>query len=311
MEARLPSFVVAGAPRCGTTSLHYYLRQHPQVCMSDIKEPNAFLFAADGTPFIEEAPIIRKSVPDLTSYRALFRPGPATLATGDASPLYLYTEPTPARILEVCGSLKVVCVLRRPAERAWSHFLHAFADVPEDRRAERFAELVGAEMREGTGYTPYRTRTHLVRLGRYAAQLRRYHAAFGPENVLTLLTEELASEPARVVRAVAAHIGVDPAHELDVNQRYNTTGGGSPTGWGLARRALRRVQPAMKVILPPRLVGRLAEVRASRLDAGLGPGAPIDPNVAERIARWCADDVAELEELIGRDLNDWQDRPGG
>ncbi|MDQ1697372.1 MAG: hypothetical protein QOJ03_2725, partial [Frankiaceae bacterium] len=40
----LPNFLILGAARCGTTSLHYYLAEHPDVCMSTIKEPNFFLF---------------------------------------------------------------------------------------------------------------------------------------------------------------------------------------------------------------------------------------------------------------------------
>lgn len=307
----LPSFVVAGAPRCGTTSLHYYLRQHPQVCMTAIKEPNFFLFGKDGGPLIAEEPIIRKSVRKLTEYAALFRPGPGTQATGDVSPLYLYTRETAAQIAAICGVIQVVCVLRRPAERAWSHFLHAMPDVPAGERDEVFASLVDAEMRAGPGYEPYRTRTHLLRLGRYDEQLERYQSVFGVDNVLVVLTEDLADEPKSTLASVCSFIGVDPTHEFELDQRYNTTGAGTPTGWSIVRRVVRRVQPALKAALPPRLAGRLAEVRASRFDAGLGPTPPLDPSTAARIAEWCADDVAALSTRIGRDLSAWMVAPAG
>jgi len=307
----VPNFVVAGAPRCGTTSLHYYLRQHPQVCMSAIKEPNFFLFGIDGLPHIAEEPIIRKSVRKLSDYSALFRPTTATRAIGDVSPLYLYTRETAARLLAVCGVIRVVCVLRRPAERAWSHFLHAMPDIAGAQRDERFAELVEAEMRAGPGYEPYRTRTHLLRLGRYDEQLGRYLDTFGEENVLVLLTEELAGDGRGALTSVCDFLGVDPSEELELDQRYNTTGSGGPTGWSAARRLVRRVQPALKSALPPRLAGRLAEVRAARFDAGLGPTPPLDPSTASRIAEWCADDVAALGLRIGRDLSSWTAAPAG
>lgn len=307
----MPNFVVAGAPRCGTTSLHYYLRQHPQVCMSAIKEPNFFLFGADGAAHIAEEPIIRKSVRKLSDYRALFRPTAQTRAIGDVSPLYLYTREAAAQIRDMCGVVRVVCVLRRPDERAWSHFLHAMPDVAADRRDELFADLVDTEMRAGPRYEPYRTRTHLARLGRYDEQLARYAEAFGEDNVLVLLTEELADDARGTLTTVCTFLGVDPSEELQLDQRYNTTGSGAPTGWSAARRVLRRVQPVLKSALPPRLAGRLAEVRAARFDAGLGPTPPLDPATARRIAEWCADDVAALGRRIGRDLSSWTETPSG
>jgi hypothetical protein len=305
----LPTFVIAGAPRCGTTSLHYYLRQHPQVCMSAIKEPNVFLFGPDGRPHIAEPPIIRKSIQKLSAYSALFRPTASTRAIGEASPLYLYTEPTAAQILAVCGVVQVVCVLRRPAERAWSHFLYATEVEPAARHAT-FADLVDAEMRAGPGYEPYRTRTHLVRVGRYAEQVRRYQDTFGAGNVHVVLMEDLEEDRAGVLAAICRGIGVDDDFAFDLDQRFNPSGIAPANP--LLRRAVRAVTPTIKAVLPNRLAGRLAEVRMGRASAGSGEPAPsIDPDVARRIAEWCADDVDELATLIGRDLSAWQASPDG
>ena len=307
----LPNFVVAGAPRCGTTSLHYYLRKHPQVCMSTIKEPNFFLFDEQGRPFVAEEPIIRKSVRTQADYEALFRPSPGTSATGDVSPLYLHTPESPGRIRDVCGTdTRIVALVRRPAARAWSHFLHAMSEVPADRRDEAFAELVDAELAGAAGDGPYRTRTHLVRLGLYDEQVARYQETFGAERVLVLLMEELDGDTPGTLASICSFLGVDAAVDLGAEQRYNTTGAGTPTGWSAAKKVLRRVQPALKAALPPRVVARLAEVRASRLDAGAGAAPPVPPDVARRIADWCADDVESLGRRIGRDLSAWTTDPG-
>ena len=277
--------------------------------MSAIKEPNFFLFGAKGEPLIEEQPIIRKSVRKLADYTALFRPTPATRAVGEASPLYLSTRPTAERILAVCGVVRIICVLRRPAERAWSHFLHAFADVPEAERKARFAELVDAEMQRSPGYEPYRTPTHLVRLGRYADQLRHYRQTFGEENVLVLLYDDLAERPEESLRSVCEFIGADPSFAFTLEHRYNTSGAPAVSRIPVLRRALRRAQPRIKAMLPPRLAGRLAEVRVLRSDGGLAPSPPLDDDVADRIADWCKADVRELGQLLGRDLGDWIERP--
>ena len=68
----LPNFLVLGAARCGTTSLHYYLAEHPDVCMSSIKEPNYFLFDEAGHPCIDDRRIIAKSVSERSRYERLF-----------------------------------------------------------------------------------------------------------------------------------------------------------------------------------------------------------------------------------------------
>jgi hypothetical protein len=303
----LPSFVIAGAPRCGTTSLHYYLRQHPQICMSAIKEPNFFLFGPDGRPHIAERPIIRKSVRKLSDYVALFRTSPATVAIGEASPLYLYARATPAQILALCGVLQVVCILRRPADRAWSHFLYAFPGVPAVDRDRVFAEMVEAEMRAGPGYEPYRTATHLLRLGRYGEQVRRYQALFGADHVRTLLTEELADDGAGTLGNVCRFVGVDDGFAFELGARYNPSA--SSSAGSTLRRMVRRATPTIKSMLPPRLAGRLAEARMERSAAVVTPAVPLDPSLARRIADWCAEDVDELAGLIGRDLSAWHHAP--
>lgn len=298
----LPTFVVAGAPRCGTTSLHYYLRQHPQVCMSTTKEPNFFLFDAEGEPYIAEPPIIRKSVRRQADYEALFRTTSETAAVGDASPLYLYTEPSPARMQEVCGAMKVICMLRRPAERAWSHFVYAF---PEETPA-RFAELVETEIAGGPRYEPYRTPTHLVRLGRYAEQVRRQQGTFGADNVLVLLMDDLNEDRAGTLAAVCRFLGVDDAFAFEAEHRYNTSG--TPAA-SVSGRLLRKVRPTLKRVLPAGVVAKLAEARVKRSDATLQAAPALDPAVDRRITEWCAADVDDLAGLLGRDLSSWQVAP--
>jgi hypothetical protein len=300
----VPTFIVAGAPRCATTALHYYLQAHPQVCMSAIKEPAFFLFGPDGEPSIAEPPIIRKSVRRLDDYTALFRPLSEHRAIGDATPLYLFTPEAPERIAELCGVVPIICLVRHPAERAWSHFLHAVPTTSHEEATEQFAQLVREEMAGTHDDEPYRTRTHLVRLGRYGEQVDRFQKVFGPDQVHVMLTDDLKVDKEGALERITTAIGVDHFSDLPFEQVNES--GQSPSGVrGAGYRVARAVQPTIKAVLPPRIAGSLARRRAQMTSRIVEHMPPIDAGLRAEIAAWCAEDVVLLESLIDRDLSAW------
>lgn len=302
----LPNFVVAGAPRCATTTLHYFLSRHDQVAMTQIKEPNFFLFGPDGVPSIAEPSIIRKSVRSRGAYEDLFgHPTSTQLAVGEASPLYLYVREAAERIVELCGPIRIVCVVRDPVERAWSHFLYAMPELAEAHGSAAFARLCDDEMRAGPGYTPYETRTHLLRLGRYGEQITRYQELFGTEQVKVFVLEELERDPAAAGDELCDFLGIDHSVQ-SLAERMNISGrAGGGVGGGV-RQLVRKVQPVLKSVLPPKVAGRLALLRARLNDRGLTPRALDDDAVRAGLVEWFGDDIAVLESAIGADLTQWR-----
>ena len=261
----LPTFFVLGAARCGTTSLHYWLSQHPDIAMSAIKEPNHFLFrpGPDGPqPCIaDDRRLLAKSVPDRAAYERLF-PAAARQA-GDASPLYLYTRETPELIAAAVPEARLVAVVREPVDRAWSHFVYV-NDELGDAAPAAFAQAVRREL--PLGYEPYRTGTHFVRLSRYAEQLERHLAVFPRDRLLVLSYDVLVRDPATALRRVCELLGVDPDFTFDTSVRYNPSSGASST-FGRIDRLLRPTFPYLKRALPSGVAGRLAARRA-QLRAG-------------------------------------------
>jgi hypothetical protein len=257
----LPTFFVLGAARCGTTSLHYWLGQHPDLAMSAIKEPNHFVFrpTADGPrPCIgDDRRLLAKSVADRTAYERLF-PDHGVRAAGDASPLYLYTRETPELIAAAVPDAWLVAVVREPVDRAWSHFV-SVNDALDVGAPAAFARVARDELR--LGYEPYRTGTHFLRLSRYAEQLQRYLAVFPRERLLVLSYDVLVREPTTALRQVCELVGVDPAFAFDTSVRYNPSSGGS-SPFDRVDRALRPAFPYLKRALPSGLAGRLAARRA-------------------------------------------------
>ena len=113
-ERNLPDFLIVGAAKSGTTSLYHYLKQHPQIFMPSLKEPNYF----------SQIPKNRDFVTDWNEYVQLFKSAKINETIGEASTSYLfcYKRTIPA-IKERLGNPKIIIILRNPIERAFSHYL--------------------------------------------------------------------------------------------------------------------------------------------------------------------------------------------
>lgn len=299
----LPNFLIIGAPRAATTSLHYYLAQHPAVCMSSIKEPNHFLFDSSGgrpRPLVADDPrIVRKSVADREDYRRLFTPHGAS-AVGEASPLYLYTEHTPGLVARALPDIRAVAVVRDPVARAWSHFTYITPGLG-DRTAAAFMTAARTEM--PLPDSPYRPGTHHLRLGRYAAQLQRWRDALDDDRLLVLGYDDVVTDPAAALARICRFVGVDDGFGFDTATRFNPATQGAAAGRGRLDRVMKPLRPALKRMLPPQVAGRLAHRRASARAASAGPAAQVPPEVREQLRDYFAADVATVRESCGIELD--------
>ncbi len=303
----LPTFLILGAARSGTTSLHYYLGGHPEICMSSIKEPNHFAFDRSGgaaAPLIAPDPrILAKSVPDRRRYEQLFTPEPGVRAVGEASPLYLYVKETPGIVAEELDGVRCIAVLRHPVERAYSHFLHVYRGEAQGAE-EGFRAAVEAEIAHGTGYTPFKTGTHLLRLGLYAEQIERWDQAIGPDRLLLLRFEDLEADPDATLRTVCAFLGVDEGHRFDTSVVYNRSGVTRNAALRRLRATATRVQPWVKAALPARAGGALGRLRAR--NERPSPADELDPTLRAAVAAHTAADVDAVAQRTGWDLSAWK-----
>jgi Sulfotransferase family len=297
-----PNFLVVGAPRAATTSLHYYLAQHPDVAMSSIKEPNYFLFDAegDGRPFVVDDPrITAKSVSKRAAYAKLF-PHPAA-AIGEASPLYLYTEQTPGLVARTLPDVRIIAILRNPAERALSHFSYIAGGEP-DAVIAGFEAAVRTEL--PLADSPYQPGSHNLRVGRYAAQLQRWGDVIPRDRLLVLDYRELTGSPAAAMRRVSEFLGVDSDFVFDVATHYNPSTVGAATS--LAGRLDRLIQPAVpyfKRALPAPVTGRLAHRRAKARATSNASRLTVPPSLAATLAAYFAADIEWVRTEFGIDLS--------
>lgn len=294
----MPTFLVLGAARCGTTSLHYYLDEHPDIGMSTIKEPNYFLFrqTANGPqPCIaDDRRLIAKSVAERERYERLFPT--AARALGEASPLYLYTRETPELIREVVPDARLIAIVREPVERTWSHFVYVNDDLG-DQTLPAFRAAVEEEI--GQPYAPYRTGTHFVRPSAYAEQLQRYLAVFPAEQLLVIGYDDLIGNTGDTLAQICRFLGVDDSFAFDTSVAYNPSSGETSL---LARfdRLVRPTFPYLKKALPASLSGRLARGRARLRAAQRADSKPqIPDDLRDRLDEHFAFDRKWLAENAG------------
>ena len=296
-----PTFLIVGAPRAATTSMHYYLAQHPDVVMSTTKEPNYFLFDHSGprpVPFVANDPrIVAKSVTDTTAYQRLFRVG-AQPAVGEASPLYLYTRQTPGQVASTLPDARIIAIVREPVERAYSHFGYVNDTLGEGTMAA-FQAAVDAELEAPD--EPYRPGSHWLRLGRYRRQLERWLAVVDRSRLLVLSYDDVTGATADTLARTCRFLSVDDRFGFDVETRYNPSTPGGSGHAGALDRLVKPLRPHLKRALPPRLAGALAHRRATAR-AGGATQTEVDASIRSRLAPYFADDVGWLRSEFGIDL---------
>src|SRR3954454_23553703 len=203
-----PTFLILGAAKAGTTALYHYLKQHPEVCMSEIKETN--FFALMGRPLDFRGPgdqehINRFSVTTWGAYHSRFPDLTDAKAVGEASPLYLYSPEAPGRIARWLPRAKLVVILRDPVDRAYSAFLHLVRDGREAVRD--FGEALRREKSRVADHWEHIW--HYRAMGLYHEQLKRYADRFDRAQMRIYLHEDLEADPRGVLQDLFRFLGVD------------------------------------------------------------------------------------------------------
>ena len=294
-----PNFLIIGPPKCATTALYAVLRRHPQVYMSPVKEP--FFFAFDGRPpdFYGSGTdhYRRFAITDWNAYLELFAAATGQIAVGEASPLYLTSyqpERTAENIRRRLPDMRLVAVLRQPAERAYSHFTswrqQGYEPLADFRQA-----LAEEGPRAATNWPPgcrYRQN------GRYFSNLTPYYERFPRDQIRVYLYDDLNTQPQPVLADLCRFLGVDQRLIAPALEHRNVT---TWTRSAVLQRILRR-PPALKAILP-RSWRRLLRARLKAWNQVKPP--PLDRALRRELTESYRDEILRLQDLIERDLSHW------
>ncbi|MDQ4131308.1 MAG: sulfotransferase domain-containing protein [Actinomycetota bacterium] len=269
---RLPTFLIIGAQRAGTTSLTRYLDEHPQIYMYRAKEARFF---------------DRHYGRGLDWYRSLFREAASGSELGEASPNYMYDEAAVPRMAEAVPNARLVAILRNPVDRAYSHYwlLRAL-----EREPMSFAAAVRAESEPiHAGFTSPGPRSYLDR-GRYLRQLQHVCRYYPRQALHVLLFEDLRQRPEETFAELCRFLGV---HDC-----FQPTMLGRQVNSHVTFHSVRLRDSTRNLPQPLRnLIGRFNTRPA--------PYPPMDPGLRADLQRLFEPDNAALATWLGRDLSVW------
>jgi len=283
----LPTFVVIGSAKSGTSSLYEYVEGHPQVFMSRTKELQYFCAA-----FPPELRLDSSLALGQAWYEEQFADAGDAIAIGEASTHYTllpWSAGTAARMASVIPDAQLIYLMRDPVERALSHYVHWVRTGNETLPVEQ----------------ALRTQGIYLAASRYATQLDEYLAHFPREQILLLTTDELRDERTATLQRTFEFIGVDPAWVPDALAReFNRA-----TDQRTPRRALEIARRVPGGRLLARTVPRDVVVATKRR---LLTRPTVDPKIAEisdatrgAIRDELGADIVGLRRYLGADFHCW------
>jgi hypothetical protein len=311
--SRLPNFFLVGAPKAGTTSLYRYLDQHPGIYMSAIKEPCFFspeLHEENLDPLlrritVRNAPAVRDFlngamrekrfggiITDWQDYLRLFANATTETALGEASVSYLWSPTAPEQIAATIPDARILILLRDPAERAFSQYMHVLG---YGRIGWSFREHICRNLRNTSPLVS--VQYPFLEFGLYYQQVTRYHARFG-HNVWVGLHEDLKGRPRETLRNIYGFLGVDPEFSPDTNLRYMESQVPRSTvirrlkGWGLWEAAAKATPSAVRPLIRRALTSKPGAIR-------------MEPADRAYLIDFYREDITKLSSLLGRDLSHW------
>lgn len=297
----LPTFIIIGAAKAGTTALYWYLAEHPQVFMSPLKEANYFAYGVDesekllyGDPELHKFP-----VRTLSAYSELFEGVDDEIAVGEASPIYIECPEAADRIATTLPNAQIVVGIRNPVDRAYSDYQMYLRS--RGRKLDREMDL-----RPDAAWA--QPNSHWMRIGRYHEMLSRYFDVFPAERIHPYVFEDMRANSLDVVKRVYEFLGVEPEFHPDLETPHNI--GGVPARMGVEKLLTnKKIRALVEPLVPDSFVNFARRVRTSNLQRA--PRLPDD--MRRQMTDVFRDEIAATEALLDVDLSGWLEprRPDG
>lgn len=285
-----PNLLIVGAPKCGTTSLYHYLKQHEDVFMSEHKEPHYFLRDIG----IERIP---EGLGDESAYFSLFENGKDHKYRGEASVLYLgYPEYSiPAIQKDLGDDVHIIIMLRNPVDRCYSAYQHVKRYNPLERLS--FADALAKDeqrLEDDKRMTPAARYKHL---GMYHDMVKAYQESFSKVHVI--IYEDFIQDVDNGLKGVFDFLQI-PYQALDFSARHMVG------GWEWKSNAMKDLtvqdnpfKNVLKAVLPKSI---RKSIRKKVIDMSTQEVPLIPTKEQEELKAYYKEEVARVEALLNRKL---------
>ncbi len=298
----LPNFLIAGSAKCGTSSLHSYLAQHPEIFMSKKKEPR--FLSSQGMSFPLNGPLDYRVekwiVKNFSDYINLFKDAGNHKIVGESSAdtLYFYQKTIPV-IKKYLGNPKIVIVLRNPVKRSFSAYQHLVRDAREPLSFEEALQQEAERVKNN-----WELIYHYRAVSFYSEPVKAFLENFS--NVKVVLNEDLAKDPHRVLAEVFEFLGVDKTFTvMDSSTKHNMSG--KPRSRWLHEflfegHPLRNfLRPVIRFFIPSKQRKSISlKIQQKNLTQ-----MKINPETSSMLKNEFRDEILKLEKILSRDLSSW------
>ena len=277
---------IVGTPKAGTTSLHHYLNEFPEILMSIRKEPDFF-----SDREIQEQGLYygTSRINTLSKYNSLFSSWIDEPIIGEASVSYLFYPSVPERIKLYNENSKIIIMLRNPIERAFSHYL---MDYRLGLTSNSFEEEF--DKKETLNFQQY------FLLGNYFHQVKRYLNIFGKENVHIIWYSDFKENTANELNKVISFLGLNTDFKLDFNKIHNSF---SMPKNNFIRKIYSIVwlRKTLSFLFPANF---LIYIKTVLFNKGNKPR--LSDRIRELLRKYYLPDIERLEELLSVNLSQWK-----
>lgn len=296
---KLPTFLIVGVQKAGTTSIYGYLKQHPQVYMSPVKETN--FFSTDWEKHTEKKSDTgkKKRIDSWEKYCELFQEVTDEIAIGEASPNYLANYKTSSEMIQrYVPDVNMIAILRNPVDRAYSDYLMHLRDginvgkVRSLREQAKFHADTSATIKKGFYYTP----------------VKHYFDTFGKEKVKIILYDDLSKNSLGTMQDIYKFIGVDNTFNPDTSKRQQTAAIPKNQAVNNLLQTKNPIRTAISSVLKVALPLEVRQkIRSSliKLNSGGKELKPLASEDRKLLTELYREDILKLQDLIQKDLSSW------
>ena len=299
MNNKLPNFLIVGAAKCGTSSLHNYLNQHPNIFMPSFNE--------EGINVKEPQFLVKDKVKNRLhfgvwtwkGYQSLFNQVKQQKAIGESSVFYLfYYQDAINEIKNRLGNdIKIIIMLRNPIDRAYSAFQHVSRGSKEQQKFEYSLQIEKGRLTQDRNLTPM---VMYKEMGMYYNMVKAYLDSF--KDVHIILYEDFSFSTSKVVKEVFQFLDVDENQKINSDIRYNV--GGKTWSNSTLKKVFvteSKLKTVMKKIAPEKARKTIRDI----LTRPFIKKTSMKKKTREDLIRYFRKDIKKLEILINKDLTDW------